>query len=218
MTTERDRIQARADAAAQQLKTTRIDLAAFLALDAEAKAIRWRQWSLASKQDVVIQQLTRLGYEWSDALVAEQIAKYDAKWLPSDLDIPAVAAILVVAKERSDDAQRHGDYAGAAQLNRLRVNLQRGAGLSWSLGDLLVQSVNNPGKVYSVSRRGCTCVNGQKGQVACWHIALFDLLLDMAQTAADTADSEADAAAAAAERAALGRRLCAARSRSQWAA
>lgn len=131
----------------------------------------------------------------------------------TDQAIPPAADILSLAKERSDLAQRHDDWAGAAQLNRVRVNVARGARLHWSLGDLLIQSVNNPGQVYSVSNQGCTCPNGAAGKASCWHVALFDLLLDMSEEAAATADMAADQAAAAAERATMGRRLCTARSK-----
>lgn len=114
----------------------------------------------------------------------------------SDLSIPSTADILALVKDRYDLAVQHDDYAGARQLDRVRVNLDRGARLAWSYGDLLVQSVNTPGQVYSVSGRGCTCPNGQKGrQSSCWHVALHDLLLEMLDTRADTRDMEAERAA-----------------------
>lgn len=102
MTTERDRIQARADADAQSLKTVRMDLDAFLALKGEDRAARWQQLDRASKQDLVIQQLGRCGYDWTDELVAEQIARYDAKLEVTDLVIPPAAEIAALAKERRD--------------------------------------------------------------------------------------------------------------------
>ena len=110
---------------------------------------------------------------------------------PTDLTIPPVADILALVKERYDAARLHDDYPGAGQLDRVRRSLDRGAALSWSYGDLLIQSVNNPGSVYSVNRAGCTCPNGRAGRSSCWHVCLFDLLLDMRQTAADSADIEA---------------------------
>jgi hypothetical protein len=112
------------------------------------------------------------------------------------LGIPPLADILDLVKERHATAVQHDDYAGAGQLNRVRMNLGRGAHLAWSLGDLLIQSVNNPGQVYSVNRAGCTCPNGRAGKAACWHVALYDLLLDMADDRAALADLLADAAAA----------------------
>lgn len=111
---------------------------------------------------------------------------------PSDLTIPPVADILALVKERRDLAQLHEDAAGVRQLDRVRMNLLSGARLSWHLGDLLIQSVNTPGAVYSVNRAGCSCPNGVAGRASCWHVALYDLLLDLAETAADTADIEAE--------------------------
>lgn len=216
MTTERDRIQARITAEAQQVvKTTRIDLDGFLALSSDERGARWRQWDEAAKFQAVAMMLERRCGDWTVEAVAHWTAHYNAKWEASqvvtDMTIPPASEILGLAKERSETAQRHEDWAGAAQLNRLRVNVQRGARLSWHLGDLLIQSVNHPGTVYSVSRKRCTCPNGQAGKASCWHICLHDLLLDMLDTAADTADMEADAAAERAAAAQLGRRLCAAR-------
>lgn len=110
----------------------------------------------------------------------------------SDLTIPPVADILVLVTERHALALHHEDFPGARQLDRVRANLGNGAVLSWSFGDLLIQSVNNPGNVYSVSRAGCTCPNGASGRASCWHVALFDLLLDLQDVAADNADADAE--------------------------
>lgn len=139
----------------------------------------------------------------------------------TDLYLPPTADILEVVKERYDTARLHDDTPGARQLDRVRVNLRAGARLDWHLGDLLIQSVNNPGQVYSVNRRGCTCPNGVKGKAACWHVALFDILEDMAEDRAAAADLLADAAAEreaqaldeAEARKALARRICEARSK-----
>lgn len=138
----------------------------------------------------------------------------------SDLSIPERDAILEVIKERYDTARLHDDAQGARQLDRARQNLLRGAHLSWHLGDLLIQSVNCPGAVYSVNARGCTCPNGAAGRASCWHVALYDLLIDMQEDRALAADILADGAVERAEqeadraaRAELGRRLCAVRSR-----
>ncbi len=127
----------------------------------------------------------------------------------SDLLIPPTDDILTLVKERSDLARLHDDYLGARQLDRVRQNLLNGARLSWHLGDLLIQSVNNVGAVYAVNARGCTCPNGAAGKASCWHVALYDLLLELLEERAATADMEADRAA---ERE-LGRRLALARAR-----
>jgi hypothetical protein len=190
-------------------------LTTFLALKGAARAARWRSLSDAEKQRLIVRRLEQLGYDWMPSDVAAQIAKCDAQYavLDSDLRVPPTAEIVALAKERAETARRHGDWNGAAQLNRLRVNVDRGARLSWQLGDLMVQSVNNPGLVYAVNRAGCTCKNGQAGKAQCWHVAAYDLLLDMLATAAETADMEAEAAYEAAQRADVARRLCAARER-----
>lgn len=214
MSDERTRIQSRADADAQQLKTVRMDLDGFLALKGEARATRWQQLDQASKTDLVIQQMGRKGIAWTDELVAEAIARYDAKWEVTDLVLPPAADIAALAKDRADEAQRHSDWAGAAQLARVWANVLKGAPLIWHMGDLLVTSLNHPGAVYVVNRRGCSCPNGQAGKAQCWHVATYDLLLDMRQTTADTADMAADRAAAAQ----LGRRLASARAQLQEAA
>jgi hypothetical protein len=217
MTTERDRILARTTAEARAAyKTTRIDLDAFLAAGND-RAAQWRQWDVTAKTDAVIQQLGRAGRDWDIALVAAWIAKYDAKWEAAepetDLAIPPAADILALVVERRETAERHGDAPGVRQLDRVRMNVLSGARLKWHLGDLLLNSVNTPGLVYAVNARGCTCPNGAAGKASCWHVALFDLLLDMQEEAAATADMAAERAAAAADRATMGRRLCAARSR-----
>lgn len=200
MTPERI-IEAADDLARHIIRTTTIDLDAFLALDGDARAARWRQWDRAAKFQAVAQMLNRRFGDWSEEEIDRWIAHYDSKWSPlaplpiSDLTVPPTEDILALVKERFDAACYHGDVGGAGQLDRVRMNLLRGARLSWHLGDLLIQSVNNPGQVYSVSRRGCTCPNGRKGRHDCWHVALFDLLIDMADEAAATADMAADAAA-----------------------
>lgn len=195
-------------------KHAHIDLDAFLACSRTERARRWcEHYSAADKHNLCALMLERRFGDWEADEVARWVAHYDATYAAvlteSDRALPPVADILAVAKERFDTAQQHGDYAGAAQLARLRQNLARGAHLTWQFGDLLVASVNTPGAVYTVNRRGCTCPNGQAGRSSCWHVALYDLLLDMHQEAADEADEAADAAAARL----LGSRLAAARAR-----
>lgn len=205
MINEADRINQHLTDEARDGLHTRIDLDAFLSLKGAARAARWQQWDRTAKADAIIQQLARLGYDWNQALVDEWITAYDLKYGASDLRIPPTEEILAAAQERSALAQRHEDWNGAAQLNRLRVNVGRGARLSWQLGDLLIQSLNTPGAVYSVNRCGCTCPNGRAGKVQCWHVALYDLLLDMFDERVTTADMETQTD--------LGRRLASARAR-----
>jgi hypothetical protein len=199
--------QARIDAADVAFLDT------FLALKGEARAAMWRQLDRAAKWRLIARMLERRYGDWSEEEIDGWIAKYDSKWeiapaLPTtDLTIPPVADILALVKERFDQAERHGDYLGAGQLNRVRMSLSRGAHIAWCTGDLLVASVNTPGLVYSVNKCGCTCANGRAGKSNCWHVALYDLLIEMQEERATTADMEADRAAAAE----LGRRLAEAR-------
>ena len=175
-----------------------IDLVAFEALPAEVKAARWRQFDAAAKHQLVALKLTALFGDWDADAVEYHIAKLDAKWGAaeiSDLAIPSAEQIADAAQEAGDLAWRHGDRATGGQFDRVRMNVLSGARLRWHAGDLLISSVNNPGAVYVVNRRGCSCPAGQKGKQTCWHIGLLELLIDIQQTAAESADIDADAAA-----------------------
>ena len=135
-TDERTRIQARTAEAAESLRSIVVDLDGFLALAPEQRAARWRQFDRAAKFQLVAQMCARRFGDWQPDEVAVWIARYDAKWEAgdpaSDLPIPPAADICALAQERSALAQRHEDWAGAAQLNRLRVNILRGARLTWA--------------------------------------------------------------------------------------
>lgn len=197
------------------IRHTRIDLDAFLALKGEARAARWRMFDATAKADAVIQQLGRCGVEWTDELVAMWVAKYDAKYgsqPASELAIPAPAAIADDAQEQAQIAAQHGDFAGARQLDRVRMNVLLGARLCWHAGDLLIASLNNPGQVYTVNSRGCSCKNGKAGRAQCWHVALYDRLLAMREHAAQLADDAAERTVRASTPRVLGARLAAARS------
>lgn len=189
------------------LRHTRIDLAAFKALSKEDKAIRWRMFDQAAREDVVIQELRALGIDWTPALVARHVGKLNARWgaaPQSDLVLPSAAAIADAAKAQADLARQHGDYPGAGQLDRVRLNVLKGARMAWHLGDLLIASLTTPGAVYCVNRQGCSCPNGRAGKASCWHVGVHDLLLDMRADAATVAD--------------LAARLAVARRCSAWAA
>ena len=218
-------LQQLTDEAQAVAKTTTIDLDAFLACDGDERARRWRQFDRRAKWQLVARMIERLGRDWSEAEIDHWIAKYDARWEvatpDTDLTIPPAAEIMDLAAERAHIAHHHDDIAGATQLDRVRMNIHNGARLTWHYGDLLIQSVNHPGQVYSVSRRGCTCPNGAAGRSTCWHVALYDLLLDLLDERATDADYAADRAAALPEQIgqvvataaarSLGRRLALAR-------
>lgn len=185
-------------------KNQRMDLDAFLACSADERGRRWRQFDHGAKFQLVALMMERRGENWMPETVEAWIVKYDSKWgsasADTDLTIPPTDEILAVVKDRHGDALRAEDVGGARQLDRVRVNLINGAKLAWHLGDLLIQSVNNPGQVYSVSARGCTCPNGAAGHSACWHVALYDILVDLQEERAATADHTADKAADRAEK------------------
>lgn len=106
------------------------------------------------------------------------------------LQPPPTRAILDLAAERRDTAIVRGDAATARRLDALRQNLLRGARLAWAGGELLVESLNHPGVVYSVGARSCDC----KARRGCWHLTCRSLVEELQQTAADTADMALDLA------------------------
>lgn len=128
--------------------------------------------------------------------------------MTSDLPIPPVAAIQDRARECQASAERLGDTAAYAQLDRLITRVPD-ARLCWQLGTLHI--VSPSGGRYHVSRAGCDCLNAQRcGKRQCWHWALHGLLLDMFQTDCDTADMAAEAPSLA-PRIVAARRTCWAR-------
>jgi hypothetical protein len=112
----------------------------------------------------------------------------------SDLPISDQADILTRLAERIADAEFHGDGCTARRLGRAFDNIAGGAGVAWALGELLVESLNHPGVVYTVTTRGCNCRAGAHG-LLCWHGCVRDTLIELAETAAETADMRAECAA-----------------------
>lgn len=192
--TTADRINAALADEARSTLRTRIDLDAFLALSADERGARWRQFDHSAKWQLVALAIVRqTGRDWTTEEVEQSIAHWDAKWEAgrpdSDLTIPPAADICARAKEEAELARRRGDAVTAARLSRVRMNVLSGARLKWHQGDLLVNSVNTPSAVYTVSAHGCTC----PATKPCWHQQLVELLIDMQDDAAGDADLEADA-------------------------
>jgi hypothetical protein len=229
------------DQAARQLAQTNAAIAATPALDTadlwrlfqSDSGQAWTALAGLSERQMVIQAQAMAAYlldqegklisaervlaRWQEVLARRVVTQPPT----TDLTIPSVAVILDAAQERGEQARIHGDFQGARQLDRVRANLLRGVGLIWQGGDLLVQSVNNPGAVYSVNRTGCTCPNGAAGRQTCYHITLYDLLIDLQEQAAIDADMRADRAAQQGEepeppRPSLGARIAQARAASAW--
>jgi hypothetical protein len=164
-----------------------IDLASFQVMSADG---RRQLWSIATDSDklgLVLQILRSKGAQFDSDVILGWLEALEERF-GSDAPLPPAATILAVVKDRQQLAMDHGDFAGARQLDRVRANLKNGARMHWSLGDLVIQSVNNPGQVYSVSGRGCTCPNAAARKATCWHVAAYDLLLDMQADRADIAD------------------------------
>jgi hypothetical protein len=126
--------------------------------------------------------------------------------MQSDLLIPRISAIVDRALDLRESAVRLHDAPTIRQLDRLIEKLP-GARLCWQLGTLHIASPS--GGQYRVSRAGCDCLNAQKcGKRACWHVALFELLIDLFAADCDTLDMDSDAQM---ERRPLGCRLAEAR-------
>jgi hypothetical protein len=178
--------------------TGAIVLDTFMAMEQAERQMAWALASDADKRGLALQIIRRKNHGPDEATIAIYLEQLELRF-GSDQLLPSTADILDAAKERAGTAWTFGDFDGSAQLGRVRQNLLNGARLTWHAGDLLVQSVNNPGSVYTTSQRGCTCPNGRKGKQTCWHIALFELLVEMAENRAAARDLLADAAAYRAE-------------------
>lgn len=175
---------------ARDVLHTRLDLDLFLALDPEARAARWRGWSLSAKVGAVIQMLERrflerggaladLGQAWDDELVAQWIAKYDAKWgaEPTATEVAVVAA-LEVQQDQAELAERHarnGAERKAAQAEQRAVgraleHFHAGArARQLASGAWAVDSSKLDGSRYEVSGERCAC---PRGAARCWHKVL----------------------------------------------
>jgi len=111
--------------------------------------------------------------------------------MQSDMLLPRLSDIIARALDIRDSAVRLADDATVRQIDRLVQKLP-GANLCWQLGTLHIASPS--GGRYQVSRAGCDCLNAQRcGKRQCWHVALFELLLDLFETECDTADMQAEA-------------------------
>jgi hypothetical protein len=110
--------------------------------------------------------------------------------MQSDLRIPRHTDIAARALDIRESAARLADDQAVRQLDRLIANLPD-ARVTWQLGTLVIDSPS--GQTYQVTRGGCSCLNAKKcGKRQCWHVATFELLLDMLDTEADSADMSSD--------------------------
>ena len=124
--------------------------------------------------------------------------------MTTDILLPRTTDIIARALDIRSIAVHRADEPTVRQLDRLMEKLPF-ARLWWDLGTLVVESPS--GGQYRVTRAGCSCPNGQKcDRRQCWHVCLFELLLDMFDTAVETADIEAEIASRP-----LGQRIASAR-------
>lgn len=105
------------------------------------------------------------------------------------LILPTTATIADRAAELIAMATRRNDTDAIAVLARVCENIAKGAQLRWDMYDLHVTSVNRPGAVYIVSCGVCDC----PAYKPCWHIAAYEIAVELLDDQAGDADFEADA-------------------------
>jgi len=77
----------------------------FLALDAEARAARWRQLDSGAKFRLVARMLTRRLGDWTDEEVARWTAHYDTKW--GSEPMPREAAVSAALERLAEENAQH---------------------------------------------------------------------------------------------------------------
>lgn len=75
------------------LRTSRMDLDAFLACDQAERARRWRQFDHSAKWQLVALMIERRGYDWDEASIQHWIGHYDERY-PSGPVISLDGALL----------------------------------------------------------------------------------------------------------------------------
>jgi hypothetical protein len=105
------------------------------------------------------------------------------------LNLPTTASILARAIELIDLAERHNDPQAHAVLGRVKTNIEHGARLRWDMYELHVTSANTPGAVYTVDCGVCDC----PAYKPCWHIAAYEITIELLDDQAGDSDFEADA-------------------------
>lgn len=109
----RDILDQLAHEARHVLRTTVIDLDAFLALAGDDRAARWRQWDTAAKHQAVALMLERRFGDWTDEAIAYWIGRYDERWgqiLTPDLP-PATDPTAAELERLHDEHQRYAALA-----------------------------------------------------------------------------------------------------------
>lgn len=103
--------------------------------------------------------------------------------------LPTRAAIIARIADLRGDAFHQSDSATVRQLDLLTTALDAGMLFTWNDdGDLCIASASTPGLIYRVSCGVCTC----PARKPCKHLALYEILITLADEAATDADLEAD--------------------------
>lgn len=92
----------------------------FMSLKGEAQAARWRGLTTAEKSRLVVRRIEAIGKDWTPSIVAEFIAKYDAKFAAGPVDAAVEGALERLALESAD-------HARAAESKADRTHFRRAA-------------------------------------------------------------------------------------------
>lgn len=105
------------------------------------------------------------------------------------LILPTTATIADRAAELIATATRRNDTDAIAVLARVCENIAKGAQLRWDMYDLHVTIANRLGAQYTVSCGVCDC----PAYKPCWHIAAYEIAIELLNDQAGDCDFEADA-------------------------
>lgn len=96
-------------------------VAEFVALKGEAQAARWRGLDHGAKFRLVVRRIEQIGKDWTDSIVEEFIAKYDAQFAAGPVDAAIEGALERLAEESAGAmrlARADGDKAGGTFWQR----------------------------------------------------------------------------------------------------
>lgn len=118
------------------LRTSRMDLDAFLACDQAERARRWRQFDHSAKWQLVALMIERRGYDWDEASIQHWIGHYDERYALPPVEAAVEGALERLATE-SSDAARCAAASEAPHLVRMDgdwvCSCPAGASLHWPI-------------------------------------------------------------------------------------
>lgn len=103
------------------IRTSRMDLDAFLACDQAERARRWRQFDHSAKWQLVALMIERRGYDWDEASIQHWIGHYDERYALPPVEAAVEGALKRLATESSDAARcaaASGDKDGRTTFRR----------------------------------------------------------------------------------------------------